>query len=149
MYYRLHRPQQLPIYVKSCILNQSVQSLLAKTCQSGFEVEVSVAWPFGFQTFPRWTLPSLSNGIEECFSQWWNRGRGTLTHWWHLELNLLWSELNPAANKGMVRVKVNIVKVVCDELTVARNPPGNDEVQLVPAMGSRMFSWDILAGFSF
>ena len=59
---------------------------------------------------------------------------------------LLWPEFHLAAYQGVVSATVRTVEAACVEHTVEVSTSGNDEVQLMPAMGSGVFP-DPLVGF--
>ena len=95
-------------------------------------------------------VQSLFKGIEVSFSQRWNCGIGSVdirTALPFVVVYLLWPEFHLAAYQGEVSVTVRTVKAACVEHTVEGSTSGNDEVQLMPAMGSGVFPQDPLAGF--
>ena len=86
-------------------------------------------------------MQSLFKGIEVSFSQQWNRGIGSIDTRMAVPFGVvyLWPEFHLAAYQGVVSVTVRTVKAACVEHTVEGSTPGNDEVQLMLAMGSGVF----------
>lgn len=62
-------------------------------------------------------------------------------------MSLFWLKAYFAADQGGVGVTVSIVMTTSDEDTVQRGSSGDDKIQLVPMMGSRVPSGDSVVKF--